>query len=123
MSTDHATCPACGSPHIASRRALFHQLMDGAAFGDAFGWYDEKAHHAVPPKSLFIVLSLLLLGLAVPAAGFWFLQHYPALQLLGSVAGILFVCLLTDVLLTYRRYKTWAGEWLCGDCQKVFAII
>lgn len=113
-------CPDCGSSHTASRRELFHSLMNGASLQGAFGWYDERAHHACPPKSLFVVLLLMTLGAMIPAMGFWVLEHYAAQQWLIAVAGLLLACLVVDAVLTFRRYKDWVGEWLCGDCHQSF---
>lgn len=95
-------------------------MMEGAPFRSAFSWYGERTHHAFPPKSIFVVLLLMMLAIAVPAAGFWLLGQYPALEWLGSMAAILFGCLVVDLMLTHQRYKAWAGEWLCGDCKHVF---
>ena len=95
-------------------------MMKGTPVSGAFNWYNERTQYAFPPKSLFVVLLLMMLAATVPAAGFWFLEQYPALEWLGTMAVVLLACLAVDLILTHRRYKSWAGEWLCGDCQKVF---
>lgn len=114
-------CPSCGSEQTASRRQLFHRLMYGAQPQSAFRWYGDGDPKALPPKSLFVMFTILMVVLAVPAIGCWFLQHYSALTGLLLVAALTLAFLLVDVLLTYRRYKVWAGQWLCGCCRGVFA--
>jgi len=64
---------------------------------------------------------LAIAVLTIPVTGFWVLEHFPAVTLLLSIAALLLVLLLVDVLLTYRRYKVWVGQWLCGRCRGVFA--
>ena len=86
----------------------------------AFGWYDTSLPHACPPKSLFVILFLLILGMALPAVGLWLSGFYLALQWLIAMAMLSLLGLLIDVLLTYRRYKNWGDEWLCGECRGVF---
>lgn len=123
MTHDSNHCPGCGSHQVASRRQLFHLIVDGISLEGAFNWYDERARHAYPPRSLFVVLGLLAFGLSIPAVGFWILGYFPALQLLGGIASVLIACLLIDFLLTYKRYKNWVEEWLCGECQSVFVPV
>ncbi|MEH6583309.1 MAG: hypothetical protein V7754_15320 [Halioglobus sp.] len=122
MKPVQASCPDCGSSHTAARRELFHLLMDGVSLEGAFRWYDERAHRACPPKSLFVVLFLMTLGAMIPAMGFWVLEHYAAQYWLVTVAALLLACLIVDALLTLRRYKDWVDEWLCGDCQHSFKL-
>jgi hypothetical protein len=87
-----------------------------------FSWYSAGFPHAYPPKSLFVMLLLLMLGMALPAIGLWLLEHYLALQWLSALAMGLIAALLIDVLMTYRHYKKWGGEWLCGECRSVFSL-
>jgi len=96
--------------------------MDGTPVTGAFGWYSASLPRACPPKSLFVILSLWILGMALPAAGLWLFGFYLALQWLAIMALLSLLGLLVDVLLTYRRYKTWGGEWLCGECRGVFKL-
>lgn len=114
-------CPRCGSEQTASRRQLFHTLMDGTQPRNAFRWYGDADPQALPPKSLFVMFITLMMTLAVPAAGFMVMEHYFALTWVLYVAGLTLAFLLADVLVTYRRYKVWAEEWLCGRCRGVFA--
>ena len=86
-----------------------------------FSWYGDDEPQALPPKSLFVMFLLSIIVLTIPAAGFWVLGHFPAVTMLVSLAVLLMAFLLTDVLLTYRRYKVWGGQWLCGQCRGVFA--
>jgi hypothetical protein len=86
-----------------------------------FSWYGDDEPHALPPKSLFVMFLLTLIVLSIPAAGFWVLGHFPAMSSLMSVAVLLLVFLSLDILLTYRRYKAWGGQWLCSQCRGVFA--
>ena len=95
--------------------------MNGVPLQETFSWYDTRERRALPPKSLFVLLFTLVLLVTVPATGFWFLEHYPALQWMSTVAAVLLACLMVDATLTYQRYKNWSGEWLCGDCKGVFA--
>ena len=86
-----------------------------------FSWYGDHEPQALPPKSLVVIFLLTLLVLAIPAAGFWALGQFPAVTSLMWVFVLLLAFLLLDVLLTYRRYKIWGGQWLCGQCRSVFA--
>lgn len=86
----------------------------------AFGWYSARFPHACPPKSLFVIFFLLSLAMALPAVALWSLGFYLALQWLIVIALLSLPALLIDVLLTYRRYKNWGDEWLCGECRGVF---
>lgn len=122
MSDGTAPCPCCGSPSTASRRQLFYGLMDDAPLTGVFSWYSARVPNAYPPKSLFVMLLLLMLGMALPAAGLWLLEHYQALHWLFILGMVLLAALLIDVLMTYRQYKSWGGEWLCGDCRSVFRL-
>jgi len=87
-----------------------------------FNWYDQRAPGACPPKSLFVIITLLLLGMTLPLAGLWMLGHFMALGWLALLSVVLLAALLFDVLATYRRYKDWGGQWLCGDCRAVFNV-
>ena len=122
MSDAAPLCPCCGSSRTASRRHLFHWLLDDAPLLTPFSWYSNRIPGACPPKSLFVVLLLLALGVAIPAVGLWLLGHFLALQWLAVTALLLLAGLLFDVLMTYRRYKAWCGEWLCGECRAVFSL-
>jgi hypothetical protein len=115
-------CPCCGSPSTASRRQLFYGLMDDTPLTGSFSWYSAGVPHACPPKSLFVMLLLLMLGMVLPAVGLWLLEHYQALQWLSVLSIVLLAALLVDVLRTYRHYKKWGGEWLCGECRSVFSL-
>jgi hypothetical protein len=95
--------------------------MCGAQPQGAFAWYGEREPQALPPKSLLVIFLILIAALAVPAAGFWFLKHEYAVTWLLSVAALTLAVLVVDVLLTYSRYKVWAGQWLCGRCREVFS--
>ena len=86
-----------------------------------FRWYGDTDPQALPPKSLFVMFTILMLALAIPAIGFWFLQHYSAMTWLFYIAVLTLAFLIVDVLLTYSRYKVWAGQWLCSSCRGVFA--
>lgn len=114
------TCPRCGSRRTASRRQLFHWLMDGGVRPGHFGWYSVEEPDAMPPKSLFVVLLLLLLGMSVPFIGLLLLGHYLALRWLSVMLLLILAGLLFDVFATYRRYKQWDEQWLCGECQSIF---
>ena len=94
--------------------------MAGVNIHGVFSWYDSEVRNAYPPKSVLLLLGLPLLLICLPAAGFWLLDYYAATKWLASVVVLLLVCLLFDVLLTYRRYKSWVREWLCGICHQVF---
>jgi len=96
--------------------------MDEVPLTGVFSWYSARVPHAYPPKSLFLMLLLLMLGMALPAGGLWLLEHYQALQWLSILAMVLLAALLIDVLMTYRHYKSWGGEWLCGECRSVFRL-
>ena len=89
----------------------------------AFSWYGEHSPYAFPPKSLFVVL-LLLAAVCVPGLLFWLPEGYAessgAAPLIAMTVAALSTCLVVDVLLTYRRYKAWAKQRLCGDCKKVY---
>ncbi len=120
MKSTPVSCPGCSSAQTASRRELFHQMMAGSSQQTTFSWYDEKTHHAFPPKSIFIILFLPMFAVAIAAVGFLLLGQYQALLWLSAIAGILLASLLGDFMLTYSRYQNWAAEWLCGNCQRVF---
>ena len=117
---DPTSCPDCRSPQTASRRQLFHCLMAGNELGKSFEWYSDRIPQACPPRSLFVVFMSLLVGMSVPAVILWYMGFYSALPALGAVSLCLLACLLLDVLLTYRRYKTWSRHWVCGSCKTVF---
>ena len=96
--------------------------MDGGTPVGPFSWYDQRAPGACPPKSLFIIIALMLAGMTLPLAGLWMLGHFMALAWLAGLGALLVAALLFDVLATYRRYKNWGGQWLCGDCRAVFNL-
>jgi len=89
---------------------------------ESFNWYSGRIPGAYPPKSLFIISLLLMLGMTLPAMGLWYLGHVFALKWLGVMTLLLLAGLLFDVLLTYRSYKRWGGEGLCGECRAVFSL-
>lgn len=114
-------CPCCHSRVTASRRELFHGLMYGeAASGKQFAWYGEDVPRACPPKSLFLTLSVLALVLAIPMVGMVVYGEQLALDWLLGLGVLLLVCLVFDMLLTYRDYRCWCDEWLCDECKLVF---
>ena len=115
-----AACPCCGSRRTASRRQLFHWLMNEGVRPPYFGWYSAEEPHALPPKSLFVLFLLLLLVISLPFAGLWLLGHYLALRWLSVVLVLVLGALLVDVLGTYRRYQHWGEQWLCGECHSSF---
>jgi len=94
--------------------------MNGIQPKGAFNWYNESDPQVLPPKSLLVMFFLLMMALAIPAGGFWLLGHYPAANMLVSVALLSLFGLLFDVLLTYRRYKAWSAQWICDQCHGVF---
>ena len=94
--------------------------MNGGPAISGFDWYSQRSPRACPPKSLFVTLLALFLGLALPAVGLWHLEHYPALLWMGGAAALLVVCLFIDMQITYRRYRYWAAQWVCGDCRETF---
>ena len=122
LSATLQDCPCCGSPRTASRSQLFRRLMNEGPLPGVFNWYSEHTPQACPPKSLFVILLLLLLGMTLPTVGLWLLGYTIALSWLARLALLLWAGLLFDVLMTYRRYKTWGGEWLCGECHSVFRL-
>lgn len=116
-------CPHCSGVRIASRRQLFLCLMNSASTPRGFEWYALEAPGALPPKSLFIqllsgvlvfTLPLLLIGYFAEISGEVFLTAA------GMALAAVLTCLLADLLLTYRQYRNWAQEWVCGDCQRAF---
>ncbi len=114
-------CPCCGSRVTASRRELFHALMGGGpASNGEFGWYREDIPRACPPKSLFLTLSVLAVVLAIPVMAMVIYGQSIPLQWLLGVGVLLLVCLVFDLLMTYRDYKAWCNEWLCDKCKLVF---
>ena len=119
LATDEP-CTGCGSRRTASRRQLFHWLMNGAVLPRYFRWYSVEEPGAMPPKSLFVLLLLLLLGMTLPFAGLWLLGHYLALRWLSVLLLLVLAALLVDVLATYRRYRQWGVQWLCGECHATF---
>jgi len=122
MSSVVPHCPGCGSTRIASRRQLFLSLMgEGAPPAAAFSWYRERTPGACPPQSRFVVLLALMLGMALPVTGLWLMGYYFALTWLGLLGLLLLASLLYDLTATYRRYRLWVGERVCGDCRCVFS--
>jgi len=118
-----AQCPNCGSAHTASRRELFLGLMQGGAGSVAFSWYSERVARAHPPKSIFVML-LVLAPIPVLVAAFFWLTGYPGGgQWLLLSALLLLAGLLVDGAATYRRYRHWRRERLCGACRTVFEPI
>jgi hypothetical protein len=94
--------------------------MDDIPVSRVFHWYDEHTLEACPPRSLFLILLVMMAVLALPAAGLWARDLYPVLAFLGFGIMGLVVTLAFDVFNTYRRYQTWSGQWLCGECRQVF---
>lgn len=121
MSGDNNHCSHCGSQRTRCRRELFHTLMGGEVPGTGFDWYGERTPGACPPRSLFVTLLALFMGLALPAAGLWHFEHYPALVWLAAAAALLLAGLFVDVQITYRRYRRWAAQWVCADCRTIFS--
>jgi hypothetical protein len=95
--------------------------MEGKSTGGTFGWYSELVPRACPPKSLFVILFLLVLGSAVPTAGLLLLGYDQGTDWLPLLVLLLLLGLVFDVFTTYRRYRTWGGECLCGECRSVFS--
>ena len=120
MNIRGATCPYCGSSRTASRRQLFHCLMQEQPLSRAFSWYSERTAGACPPKSLFFILLVMLALLGLPAAGLWARELHATLSLLGYALAVLLLCLAADLLVTFRRYRSWGSQWLCGDCRATF---
>jgi hypothetical protein len=89
---------------------------------EAFHWYSEAAPNACPPRSLFVLLLVVSVLAAIPAAGLWYLGNYPATAWLGVLGLFLLAALLIDVLSTYKRYRLWAREWLCASCRSVLLM-
>jgi hypothetical protein len=116
-------CPHCNSSRIASRRQLFLCLMNSGSTPCGFDWYALKTIGALPPKSLFIQLLSWVLVFALPLLIIGYIAEISGATLLASagmtLAAVL-ACLLADLLLTYGRYRNWAQEWVCGDCQRGF---
>ena len=94
--------------------------MAGGPTPRPFDWYDEQLPRVYPPRSVFILLLAAALAVSLPAGVLWLVGKQPALYWLGWFAPLLFGGLLLDVVFTYRRYRTWAGEWLCADCRRIF---
>ncbi len=113
-------CPACGSSSVASRRTLFHQLLEQGALPQQFAWYAREGYDLYPPKSLFLILLLLVFMALIPASVFWYAENYPMVEWLALSLLALLACLLVDVLSTYRRYREWSRQWLCADCRRYF---
>ena len=113
-------CPHCGSAAVASRRSLFHRIMSDQPRPGVFAWYDESVRGACPPKSLFVVLLAVTGILVLPALGLWVRELYAGLAVLLSSVLVLLGCLCFDLFSTYRRYRAWHGEWLCGECRSDF---
>ena len=122
MSPATALCPHCESGHTASRRQLFHQLMERSTLPGAFDWYATGEPGACPPRSLFVILLVFAMASLLPALGLWYLGLYPAMSWLGVITLLLLVCLLFDALNTYGRYQAWSRQWVCADCQVVFTL-
>ena len=114
------SCPHCGSRAVASRRSLFHRLMSGQPRPGVFAWYDEGVRGACPPKSLFVMLLAVTAILVLPAVGLWVRELYAGLAVLLSSLLVLLACLGFDLFSTYRRYRAWHQEWLCGECRSNF---
>jgi hypothetical protein len=88
--------------------------------GPGFHWYDQRAPDACPPKSMFVILLMMIIAAVIPAGMFWYMEQYSALTWLASASLMLAGCLLFDALSTYRRYKEWGSEWLCSNCRSAF---
>ena len=116
-------CPHCGSSRVASRRQLFLSMMGGDQL-PGFTWYGESVPGALPPKSLFVRLGVVALGGLLSLVALFYGGMLSPQILVGAaftIAAAVLSCLLLDVLLTYRRYRDWAAEWLCADCCLQFA--
>jgi hypothetical protein len=122
LSPATALCPHCESGHTASRRQLFHQLMERSGLPAAFAWYTSGESGACPPKSLFVLLLVFAVASLLPALGLWYLGLYPAVSWLGVITLLLLVCLAFDALNTYGRYQAWSRQWVCADCRVVFTL-
>jgi hypothetical protein len=88
-----------------------------------FDWYDRNARGALPPRSLFLQLLLLMLvamaGLAVATlAGLVGPDGLGAVSLLA--AALVGGGLVVDISYTLRRYRAWTREALCADCRSSF---
>jgi hypothetical protein len=112
-------CPQCQSTDTASRRQLFRQIVADESMDQAFSWYGEHSPRAFPPKSFFVVL-LLLVTVCVPLLFLWLPEGYAVPALIEVGLAALLAALVADLLLTYRRYKVWAKQWLCGHCKKAY---
>jgi O-antigen/teichoic acid export membrane protein len=86
-----------------------------------FSWYGEHCADAFPPKSLFVVL-LILTALCIPALYMLLPEDAPAAPLIALAVAALSVCLITDVLSTFRRYKLWANQRICGNCRRSYPL-
>jgi hypothetical protein len=108
---------------VASRRQLFLCLMNGHGPPRGFEWYTLEARAALPPKSLFVQLMSGLVVYALPLLLFGYVAGISGETILsaaGMIVSAAVACLFADLLLTYRQYRQWAEDWICGDCRQVF---
>ena len=96
--------------------------MERGSAGKAFSWYGESIPRACPPKSLFVILFLVVLGVAVPTATLLLLGYLHGTDWLILVVLALLLGFVFDVCMTYRRYRAWGVECLCGECRSVFSL-
>lgn len=94
--------------------------MEVSRLAGDFSWYRLSAPGACPPKSMFMLLLIFTAVTLVPILGLWYLQLYLVVTWLACALALLLVCLLFDVLNTYRRYKAWSAQWLCARCHADF---
>ena len=74
----------------------------------------------MPPRSRFVVTLAVVLCTALPIIGMWFLDMHLAAIWLGGVTLLLVLGLLWDLVLTWRRHRAWAQEYMCPACRAVF---
>jgi hypothetical protein len=116
-------CPRCGSGRIATRRRLFHAGMEACPEPPGFHWYDRNARGALPPRSVFLQLFLLMLAtLGVLSLATLAGLASTGVLAAGSLSAAILVSagLVMDVGYTLRRYRAWAREALCADCRTSF---
>lgn len=120
---DVIRCPHCGATLVASRRQLFLCQMYHNALPWGFDWYDPKAPSALPPKSLFLSLLIVVACCALPFALLGYSFEFSTATVLnvgGMVLAAVLLCLLADLFVTHRQYRRWASRWICGQCQSDF---
>jgi hypothetical protein len=117
-------CPCCGSAHTATRRQLFYFLMEAGCTPRGFEWYSKAFPGALPPKSLFIQFGIVALLMLLPL---WAMSVVGVISVqwlslaFSSSLVMLVACLMIDLLVTYRRYRSWSEQILCAHCQASFA--